>query len=192
MDLKRVRYATVIARSEATKQSEIEGRRRCSGLLRVRGNDRCIWRPSPQLRHDVHEALHPLRLDRIPGLAVDLEMGADHHAVGDGEDFADIVDGDAGVGEDRDAPERPRERCVRFDRSTGSPVSGPETRIASASEEKTALLARSAIGRSSSEWANSALMLKRSFMSSRPSWRRRRRAPAASGAKAPCRRRRRR
>jgi hypothetical protein len=29
-------------------------------------------------------------------------MGADHHAIGDGEDVAHIVDGDAGVGEDGD------------------------------------------------------------------------------------------
>src|SRR5580698_10943092 len=56
--------------------------------------------PSPQLRHGVHEALDARAVDRVPGVSVDLEMRADHHAVRDGEDVAHIVDGDAGVGED--------------------------------------------------------------------------------------------
>src|SRR5579863_5606666 len=68
------------------------------------GMTRRSWPPSPKLRHDVHEPFHPLGFDRIPRLAVDLEMGADHDAVLDGEDIADIVDGDAGVGQDRDTP----------------------------------------------------------------------------------------
>ena len=59
----------------------------------------------------------------------------------DGEDVADIVDGDAGVGEDGTSGTASR-TLFRSERSTGSPVKGPETRIASASEEKTALFAR--------------------------------------------------
>ena len=101
---------------------------------------------SPQFGHDVHEAFHALAVDRFPGFAVDLEMRADHHAVGYAEDFADIVDLDAGIGEYRHA--RTASRTLRrSERSTGWPVIGPETRIASASEEKTALLARNSIGR---------------------------------------------
>ena len=73
----------------------------------------------------------------------------------------------------------------RSDCIAGSPVNGPDTRIASASEEKTALLARNSIGRWSSEWANSALMLNRSFMSLRPRLLLSRAAPAQSGSHMP-------
>ena len=107
--------------------------------------------PSPQLLHDVHEPLHPLGVDRIPRLAVDLEMGADHAAVGDGENIADIVDGDAGVGEDSGTAGTASRTRLQIGAIDGCPVSGPDTRIASASEENTALFARSSIGRSSSE-----------------------------------------
>src|ERR1700683_1082720 len=58
--------------------------------------------PSPQLRHCVHEALDARAVDRVPGVSVNLEMRADHHAVRDGEDVAHVVDGAAGVGEDGD------------------------------------------------------------------------------------------
>src|ERR1700722_10562715 len=60
------------------------------------------WASSPQLRHGVHEALDARAINWIPGVAVDLEMRADDHAIGDGEDVAHAVDRDAGVGEDRD------------------------------------------------------------------------------------------
>jgi hypothetical protein len=52
-------------------------------------------------------------------------------------------------------------------------------------DEKTALRARSSIGRWSSEWANSALMLNSIFMSGRPRLRRRRAAAAQSGCHRP-------
>src|SRR5260370_35568574 len=74
---------------------------------------------------------------------------------------------------------------LRSDVSTAWPGSGPETRIASASEEKTALLARISLGRASSEDANSALMLKSSFRSGRPRLRRSVSASAAFGCQSP-------
>ena len=58
---------------------------------------------STNLRHDIHEALDPVAIDRVPGVAVDLEMGADDAAVGDRENVADIVDAHAGIGEQRRA-----------------------------------------------------------------------------------------
>ncbi len=43
----------------------------------------------------------PVGIDRIPGVAVDLERGADDAAIGDAEDVGDGGVLDAGVGEDR-------------------------------------------------------------------------------------------
>ena len=73
----------------------------------------------------------------------------------------------------------------RSDWLAGWPVIGPETSTASASEENTADLARSSIGRWSSEWANSALMLKSIFMFLRPRLARKREADAQSGSQMP-------
>ena len=127
---------------------------------------RWVPTPSPELRY-LHEPLDPRAVDRVPGVAIDLEMRADDHAARDGQDVAHIVYVDPGVGEDRnvshDFADALQVRLV--DRLPGI---GPETRIASALDENTALFARCSIGRWSSEKANSALMLNISFMSSRP------------------------
>src|SRR5262249_21547044 len=54
-----------------------------------------------QAAHLVHEALDARAVDRVPGVAVDLEMRADDGAVGDLQDVGDVVEVDAGVSEDR-------------------------------------------------------------------------------------------
>ena len=48
----------------------------------------------------VHEAPHAVAIDLVPGISVHLEMGADHTAVRDPQNVRDVVDVDAGVGED--------------------------------------------------------------------------------------------
>jgi hypothetical protein len=48
----------------------------------------------------VHETLHPGAVDCVPGVAVDFEVRADDDAISNGEDVRNVVDVDAGVGED--------------------------------------------------------------------------------------------
>src|SRR6185295_8195233 len=54
-----------------------------------------------QLADLVHEALDARHVDRVPGVAIDLEMGADDGAVRDRQHVRHIVEIDAGIGEDR-------------------------------------------------------------------------------------------
>src|SRR5271157_4380420 len=91
---------------------------------------------SPQLRNDIHEAFDALAVDRIPGFPVDLEMRADHHAVGYAQDFADIVDVDAGVGEYRHGLDRVANAAqVRaIDRFAGN-RSGDQDRVGERGED---------------------------------------------------------
>ena len=48
-----------------------------------------------------HESARTVRIDRIPGAAVDLEIRAHDRAVGDGKEVSDVRRLDPGVGEDR-------------------------------------------------------------------------------------------
>jgi len=73
----------------------------------------------------------------------------------------------------------------RSDWSAGGPVIGPETRIASARDENTALVTHNSSARARSVWANSALMANRSFISERPNVGRNHAAPAQSGCQSP-------
>src|SRR6267378_2882465 len=71
-----------------------------------------ISRPSrtaiglPGLSDQVHEAFHAVAIDRVEGLAVDLEMGPDDAAIADRENLAHGVDIDPGIGEDRRIADR--------------------------------------------------------------------------------------
>ena len=49
----------------------------------------------------VHETFDAITIHRVPGITVDLEVGADHATVGDGKNVVNIVDANAGIGEDR-------------------------------------------------------------------------------------------
>ncbi len=69
----------------------------------------------------IHEAPHAIPIDLVPGVPARLEMGADHATVRDLQNARDVVDVDAGVGEDRrlgqsflDAPQ-----CRLVDRLAG-------------------------------------------------------------------------
>jgi hypothetical protein len=56
---------------------------------------------SPHLPDEIHESLYTIAIDGIPGIAVDLEMRADDAAIADRQDIANVIDSDAGIGEDR-------------------------------------------------------------------------------------------
>ena len=116
------------------------------------------------------EAPHALAVDRVPGAAVDLEVGADDDAVderrerGDVGRLAPVLSRPARC---RRPLRRPRARRRRRARAGH----GPETRIASARDETTAERARTPAGRPPSGEANSGVMFIRT--------RRRRRRGAA-------------
>src|ERR1700737_650223 len=60
------------------------------------------WRLlSAQLLDRVHESADAGSVDRVPGVAIHFEVGADNDAVGDRKDFGDIIDSDAGIGKHR-------------------------------------------------------------------------------------------
>src|SRR5262245_8281332 len=52
--------------------------------------------------HDFYHLACPLRIDRIPGRAANLEVCSDNDAVRGGEDVGGIVMRDPGIGENRD------------------------------------------------------------------------------------------
>src|SRR5689334_6396176 len=56
---------------------------------------------SPHLPDEIHESLYTIAIDGIPGIPVHLEMRADDAAIADSQDIANVIDGDAGIGEDR-------------------------------------------------------------------------------------------
>ena len=61
-------------------------------------NDRHV---SPDLCDLVHEALHPVTVDRLPRISADLEMGADDGTVCKAQDLVDVIEIDSGIGKHR-------------------------------------------------------------------------------------------